>query len=95
MYYPVKFGCKRISGLVNMVGTVTFDYMSPYSDFDLEDNKAIFSHYTLAHDNASPFKVWLQKVKWLRINILSEQTFINILNLHCGLDLECSNPFLS
>ena len=45
-----------------MVETVVFDYLSPYCDFDLEDGKPVFLHDTLAHDHASPYKVWLQKV---------------------------------
>ena len=48
-----------------MVETVIFDYTSPYCDFDIENGKTIFLHDTLAHDAASPYRVWLQKVQQL------------------------------
>ena len=28
MHHPIKFGCKKIGGSVNMVDTVIFDYVS-------------------------------------------------------------------
>ena len=34
--------------------------------FELEDSKPIFLHDTLAHDVASPYQVWLQKVQQLK-----------------------------
>ena len=40
--------------------------MSPHCDLELEDSKPVFLHGTLAHDDASPNQVWLQKVKQLR-----------------------------
>ena len=49
-----------------MVETVISDQMSPHSDPELEDSKPIFSHDTLAHDVASPYQVWLQKVQQLK-----------------------------
>ena len=66
MYHPIKFGCRKISSSVEMVGTVIFDYMSPHCDPKLEENKPIFLHNTLAHDDASPYQVWFQKVQQLR-----------------------------
>ena len=66
MYNPLKFGCKKISSSADMVETVMFDYMSPQCDLDLEDSKPIFLHDTLAHDVASPYLVWLQKVQQMR-----------------------------
>ena len=36
--------------------------MSPHCDLDHEDSKPIISHDTLAHDDASPYHVWLQKI---------------------------------
>ena len=65
MYHPINFGCKKISSSVDMVETVISAYMSPHCDLELEDSKPIFSHDTLAHDDASPYQVWLQKVKQL------------------------------
>ena len=51
MYHPTKFGCKKISSLVDTVETVRFDYMSPHLDLHLENSKPIFLHNTLAHGN--------------------------------------------
>ena len=45
-YHPIKFGCKKISSLVDMVETVISNYMSPHCDCDLEDGKSIFLHDT-------------------------------------------------
>ena len=53
MYHPLKFDCKKIGSSVDMVETVTFDYISPHYDLDFEDSKPIFVHNTLAHDGAS------------------------------------------
>ena len=68
VYYPIKFGCKKINSLADMVVTVIFDQMSPKSNSDpeLEDSEPIFLHDTVAHDVASPHQVWLQKVQQLR-----------------------------
>ena len=41
--------------------------MSPQCDLDLEDSKPIFLHDTLAHDEASPYQVWLQDL--IKMNI--------------------------
>ena len=49
-----------------MVERVIFDQMGPHCDPELEDSKQIFLHDTLAHDVASPYQVWLQKVQQLR-----------------------------
>ena len=62
MYHPIKFGCKKISSLADKVETVIFDQISP----ELEESKPIFLHDTLAHDLASPYQIWLQKVQQLR-----------------------------
>ena len=59
MHKPIKFGCKKIKSLADMIETVIFDQMSPHSDPELEDSKLIFLHDTLAHDVASPYQVWL------------------------------------
>ena len=48
-----------------MVETVIFDQMSPQSDLELKD-KHIFLHNTLAHEDASPHYIWLQKVQQLQ-----------------------------
>ena len=66
MYHPLKIGCEKISSSVDMVETVISDYMSPQCDLDLEDSKPVFLHDTLAHDYASPYQVWLQKVQQVR-----------------------------
>ena len=49
-----------------------------------EDNKPTFLHDTLAHDNASPYQVWLHEVQQLS----SRWTFAGIVNLSCVLDLD-------
>ena len=66
MYHPIKFGCKEISSSADVVKTVIFDQMSPVCDHELEDSKPVFLHDTLAHDVASPYQFWLQKVQQLR-----------------------------
>ena len=66
VYQPIKFCCKKISSSADMVETVVFDQMSPHCDPELEDSKPIFLHDILAHDVASPYQVWLQKVQQLR-----------------------------
>ena len=63
MCHPTKYGCQKIGSSADMVETVMFDWMSLHCDPDLEDSKPIFLHDTLAHDVASPYQVWLQKVK--------------------------------
>ena len=59
---PSKFGCEKINSSADMVETVTFDQMSLHTDPEPEDSKSIFLHDTLAHDNASTYQIWLQKV---------------------------------
>ena len=66
MYHQIKFGYKKISISAGRVETVISDQMSPHCDPELEDSKPIFLHDTLAHDVASPYQVWLQKVQQLR-----------------------------
>ena len=62
-----KFGSKKISSSAHMMETVIFDQLSPHGDPELEDRKPVFLHDILAHDVASPYQVWLQKVKQQRI----------------------------
>ena len=65
--HPIKFGCKKINSLADMVETVIFDQMIPHCDPEQHyDSKPIFLHDTLAHDAASPYQVWLQMVQLLR-----------------------------
>ena len=65
MYHPIKFGCKKISSSADTAETVMFDQMSLHCNPELDDSKAIFLHDTLAHDVASSYQVWLQKVQQL------------------------------
>ena len=65
-HHPIRCGCKKISSSVDVVETLILDYMSPNYDPELEDSKPIFLHDTLAHDDASLYQVWLQKVQQLR-----------------------------
>ena len=66
MHHPIKFGCQKISSSADAVETGISDQMSPHSDPELEDSKPTFLHDTLAHDVASTYLVWLQKVQKLR-----------------------------
>ena len=66
IYQQIKFGCKKISSSADMVETVIFDQMSPSCDPELEDSKPVFLHDTLAHNAASSYQVWLQKIQQLR-----------------------------
>ena len=66
MYHPIKFGCKNISSLADMVETVISDKMSPRCDPELEDSKPIFLHDTLALILHHHYQVWLQTVQQLR-----------------------------
>ena len=59
---PSKFGCKKISSSADMVETVISDQMNPHCDPELEDRRPVFLHDILAHDVASPYQVWLQKI---------------------------------
>ena len=66
MYHPIKCGCEKISSSADVVETVILDYMTPHYYPELEDSKPIFLHDTLAHDDASPYQIWLQKIQQLR-----------------------------
>ena len=66
MYHPIKCGWWNINSSADIVETVIFDQMSSYCDPELEDSKPIFLHDTFAHDVASPYRVWLQKVQQLK-----------------------------
>ena len=66
MYYTINSGCKKISSSADMVETVISGQMSLHCDPELEDSKPIFLHDTLALDDASPYKVWLQTVQQLK-----------------------------
>ena len=57
MYHPIKFGCKKVSSLPDMVETAISDQMSPYCDLDLQDSKPVFLKNNLAHNDASPYQV--------------------------------------
>ena len=45
-----------------MAETVVFDY----DPCELDDSKPIFLHDTLAHDDASQYQIWLQKIQQLK-----------------------------
>ena len=57
-----------------MVQTITYDYMSPHYDPELEDSKTNKMHDTGAHDDVSPNQVWLQQVQQLRRYCPDEQS---------------------
>ena len=62
--------------------------MGPCCELDLEDSKPIFLHDTTTHDEHHLTK-YGNKIFGSLEDI---KTFIDILNLHCDLDIECSNP---
>ena len=66
MYHPTKCSSKKIRSSADMVETVISDQMSPHCDPELEDSKPVFLYGTLAHDDALPYQVWLQKVQQWR-----------------------------
>ena len=66
VYHATKFGCKMISSSVDKVETVISDYMNPHCDPEFEDSISMFLHDTLAHDDASHYQTWSQKVQQLR-----------------------------
>ena len=65
---------KKTSSSVGLVERVILDYVSPHYDPELEDSEPIFLQDTLAHDDASPYQVWLQKVQQLRRCRLDEHS---------------------
>ena len=66
MYHTINFGCKIISGSVDIIETVISENTSLHCNLDLEDCWQIFLQKTLAHDDASQYQVWLQIVWQLR-----------------------------
>ena len=74
MYHPIKFGCQKIISSADVVETVIFDQLSPHGDPELEDRKPVFLHDILAHDVASPYQVYLQRVQQLSRYRRDEQT---------------------
>ena len=94
MYHSIKCGGKKISSSVDMVETVILDYMSHYYDPELEGSKPILLHDTLAHDVASPYQIWLQKVQQLRTHHPDEHS-LEFLTFYVTLTLttEQSNLF--
>ena len=68
--------------------------MRLHHDLDLADSKPAFLHDTLAHDDSSPYQVWLLKVSsWG--NILSRWTFAGYFNLYCDFDLDHNSAIWS
>ena len=57
MHHNTKFGNKMFLSLEDIILTNT-DILSLCCDLDLENNKPIFLHDTLAHDAASPYQIW-------------------------------------
>ena len=87
VYHPITCGCKKISSSVDMVETVILDYISPHCDPELEDSKPLFLYDTLAHDDASQYQVWQQKVRQFR-RYRPDEHPLEWLNLFCDLDLD-------
>ena len=42
MYYQIKFGCKQTSSLEDTTKIVTFDYIRPCCDLDIEHSEPVF-----------------------------------------------------
>ena len=49
-----------------------FDYIIPHCGLDLQDSNPIFFHNTQSHDDAPPYYIWLQKVKWFRRDLVDK-----------------------
>ena len=93
-YHPNLVAKRSASGSADMVETVISDQMSRHCDTELEDRKPIFLHI-LAHDVASPYQVWLQKVQHQR-RYHSDEHSLEFLNFSVTLTLtttEQSNFF--
>ena len=74
--------------------TVILDYTSHYCDLHLELLK--ITHHSFCMSLWPMMMYHHTKFGYERFSssgILTAQTFNDILNLHCDLDLECSNPF--
>ena len=86
MYYQTRFGIKRISSSEDRVETVIFDHMNPCCY--LENSKPIFLQALrlkmMHHNTKFGNKMFggLEDIIWINMDILT---------LHCDLDLECSN----
>ena len=70
-----------------MVETVILDCMSLHYDPELEHSKPIFLRDTLAHDDASPYQVWLPKVQQLR-RYCPDEFSLEFWTFFCDLDLD-------
>ena len=64
---PTKFGCKRVG---NSEGTfdshIIFLLHKPHCDLDHEVGTKIFVRNSPAHDDASSYQVWSQRLHWFR-----------------------------
>ena len=65
---PSKLNLVAKSSVVSVDMTKTFisDNLSTHCDLDLEDNKPIFLHDTLAHDNTLQYQVRQHIFCWFR-----------------------------
>ena len=85
IYYQTKFGSSS-----EEVETVTFWSYAPCCDLDLKNSKSVFLHalwfMKMHHNSKFGNKMFgsLEDIIW---------TNIDILTLHCDLDLESSYPF--
>ena len=64
MHCKTKFVAKTSS--VQNIEIVMISLYEPklsYCDLDLEDSKLFFAHDTLAYNDVSVYRVWLQKVQ--------------------------------
>ena len=91
MYHQTKFGCRKICSSEDIVEKSHFDQMSPRRDPDLEDSKYVFSAWHSGSRCCITIPSLVTKCSVVQ-NVSSKQTFTDILNCCCDLDLECSNP---
>ena len=94
LYYQTKFVCKWTSGLEDTLEIIIFWLYKP-SVWPWHWRQQInFSEWHSGSWCCITISSLVSKWSVLQ-KILSGQTFTNILNLHCDLDLECSNKIFA
>ena len=90
LYYPTKFGCKYTSSLGEIAEIVIFWlYMPLLWPWHWRQ----WTNFSAWHSGSWCCMTMPSLItKWSAVQKISGQTFTDILNLCCDLDMECSNP---
>ena len=80
MYYPIKCGCKKISSSVDVVETVTSDYISLTLNLKTANQSSCMTLWPMMMHHLTKFGCKAVE------ETLSMLTFTGILNLFCNLD---------